>query len=314
MDERTVDRRTFLKGAAAAAGLASALGPGAVFAAEETIPRRKLGKTGLEVSLFGLGGYYLGRMDDDAAARNVVARAYDLGVNYFDTAPSYKRGRSESRIGAALKGKRDRVVLATKSTQKTAASVMAELEASLKRFGTDHVDLLQMHSLSDRSDVDRRFARDAAIAGFERAKKEGKARFIGVTGHVDPGVMSTALDRYPFDTILLPLNPADPHYLSFEKGTLPKAIEKGVGVIGMKVLAAGNLVGKGKLPASECLHYVGTLRVSTMILGCDSIAQVDENAAALRGFTRVDGTAMIKIRASAKRFKGRETEWYKRTT
>jgi len=313
MDERTVDRRTFLKGAAAAAGLAGTLGPAAAFAADDTIPRRKLGKTGLEVSLFGLGGYYIGRMSDDAEARNVIARAYDLGVNYFDTAPSYKSGLSETRIGAVMKGKRDKFILTTKSTQKTAASVTAELDASLKRLGTDHVDLFQMHSLSDRRDVDRRFARDAAIKGFERAKKAGKARFIGVTGHVDPGVMATALDRFPFDTILMPLNPADPHYLSFEKGTLPKATEKRVGVIAMKALAAGNLVGKGKLPVSECLRYVASLPVATIILGCDSIAQVDENAAALRGFTRVDGTAMTKIRASAERFKGRDTEWYKRS-
>jgi aryl-alcohol dehydrogenase-like predicted oxidoreductase len=318
-EDTGLTRRDFLR-VTAVAGVAGALGPAARAAegdAEEApMPRRTLGRTKLEVSLFGLGCYYLGRMKSNEEADRVLRRVLHHGVNYFDTAPSYGKGLSEGRIGKAVKGRRDRVVIASKSFLAEGSRVLEELEGSLKRLGTGHVDLFQMHSVRNRDDLERRFAPGGAIEGFVKAKKQGKARHIGLTGHADPEVVNEALDRFAFDTVLVPLNCVDRHYLSFIETTLPKAKEKGTAVIAMKVFAAGNLL-EGEHPPvtpEECIRYTASLPVATAICGCDTVAQVDRDARAFKSFEPLSAAEKKAILRRTEPRRGRETEWYKRRT
>jgi len=301
-----VDRRTFLKTSAAGLVVAARL-----FADERPMPMRDLGRTGQKVSLAGIGTAEWGAGLADADADRMIGRAIDLGINYIDTAYSYGDGHSEEHLGRALKGRRDKVFLTTKTIPRDRASALHELETSLERLATDHVDLWQFHALARTGDTDRilREGEGALAAGLE-ARKKGLVRFLGITGHADPHVFVDALGRYDFDTLLIPLNCIDPHHLSFEEIALPKAVEKKTGVIAMKVYCSGRLVGKKIVTAEECLRYTYGLPISACIVGCTSVAQVELIAHVARNLDRMGDDERSALRARTKAHSP-GLEWYK---
>jgi aryl-alcohol dehydrogenase-like predicted oxidoreductase len=298
-----VTRRTFM------AGAAGALAAPWVFAEERPMPTRTLGRTGVKVSLAGLGCVQIGRRgmpEPDAVA--IVRRALELGINYIDTAQQYGQGLSEKRVGLALKGGlRDKVFLATKTLQRGSAGAERDLDGSLERLQTDHVDLWQFHAL--RSDGDTQRILDGAVKAGERAIKAGKARFLGITGHYDPQVFVNALKRYDFSTLLIPLNCIDPHHRSFEKTALPFANEKKTGVIAMKVYCSGNLPRYVK--AEDCLRYTYGLPISTCIVGCSSVAEIELAAHVARNLEKMSDKEREDARAKTKAHSP-GLEWYKR--
>jgi aryl-alcohol dehydrogenase-like predicted oxidoreductase len=241
------------------------------------IPRRALGKTGLQVSVLGLGGARIGTLDDGKAAAAVVRRCFDLGVNYFDTAAAGAYGLSQQRYGTALQGLREKVVFATKTRHRTATQAELDLNQSLSNLKTDHVDLYQVHNVINDEDIEFIFARNGVMEMIERARKAGKVRFVGVTGHTTPAILNKILERYAFDTILMPLSVTDGgnSQKSFEKETLPVALKKGMGVIAMKTLGAGLILRNKAATVEECLSYTWSLPVSTAILGCDRVEYVE---------------------------------------
>jgi aryl-alcohol dehydrogenase-like predicted oxidoreductase len=249
------------------------------------LPCRVLGKTGRAVTLLGLGGEGVLRTDGKgAAAVRVIHRAMDQGVNYFDTAPAYASSRDY--YGAALGERRRDIVLASKTHDRTRDGSLRLLDDSLRRLRTDYLDLWQLHDLRTADDLDRIFARGGALEALLQARAERRVRFLGVTGHHDPAVLLEALRRFDFDTVLVALNAADVHRLPFASTVLAHAAQCGLGVIGMKVFAAGALLGRGRLTAEEALGYVLSLAgVSTVIVGCRTPAEVDANVSAVRRFT-----------------------------
>jgi aryl-alcohol dehydrogenase-like predicted oxidoreductase len=254
---------------------AAALAGGALEAAGE-IPRRSLGKTGLQVSILGLGGAPVGRLPDHGAAVELVRLCYELGVNYFDTAAAGAYGLSQTRYGAALKSVRERVVIGTKTRHRTYTQAEIDLNQSLANLATDHIDLYQIHNVMNEEDIEFIFARRGVMELVEKAKQAGKIRFVGVTGHTDPAVLNRIIGQYAFDTVLMPLSVADGanHAKSFEERTLPLARKKGMGIIAMKTLGAGALVRQRVASEEEALRYVWTLPVSTAILGCGTAEQI----------------------------------------
>ncbi len=278
------------------------------------LPRRPLGRTGFQSTLFGLGCFPLGSLPDTDAAVEVIVRALDLGCNYLDTAPSYGQGRSEERVATALAGRPDAkdVFVATKTHTRTGAEARRDLEGSLKRLGRDRVDLVQVHAVKDAADLERALAPEGPLKALQQAREEGLVRFVGVTGHYDPVVMRRAIESDEFATILFPLNCVDRHRHSFEKETLPAAIEQGVGRVAMKVFASGNLVKKG-VPAEPCLRYVYALDVSTVVVGCRTVEEVDLAARVAREGRPLGVEERAALLDSTARHQGPAVEWYKRT-
>jgi aryl-alcohol dehydrogenase-like predicted oxidoreductase len=304
-----LSRRTFLKSSAAAGVLGAA---SRLFADERPMPMRDLGRTGVKVSLAGIGTAEWGKKLADADADRMVARAIELGINYFDTAFSYGRGEAEAHLGRALKGRRDKVLLTTKTLPRSRKGALEELEKSLDRLGTDHVDLWQFHALTTTRDTDEILREgDGALAAGLEAKKKGLVRFLGITGHADPEVFVDALSRHDFDTLLVPLNCIDPHHRSFEEIALPKAVERKTGVIAMKVFCSGRLVGQKIVSAEECLRYTYGLPVSTCIVGCTSVEQVELAAHVARNLVEMGDEERAKVRDRTKP-SSPGLEWYKR--
>jgi len=237
------------------------------------IPKRPLGKTGLQVSVLGLGGARIGMQDDGKNAREVVRRCYDLGVTYFDAAGAGAYGLSQMRYGMALKGLRDKVIFGTKTRHRTATQAQLDLDQSLNNFGTDYIDLYQVHNVINDDDIEFIFGPRGVMEMIEKAKKAGKIRFVGFTGHTDPKIHNKMLERYPFSTVLMPLSAVDGSNAqkSFERETLPLAHKKGLGIIAMKVLSAGQLIQKKAATVEQCLRYVWSLPISTAIMGMDQL-------------------------------------------
>jgi aryl-alcohol dehydrogenase-like predicted oxidoreductase len=279
------------------------------------MPTRALGGTGEKVSLLALGGHPLGQLQDDERAVRIIRRALELGITYFDTAPSYSRHRSERRIGEALGDRRDDVLIATKSYQLPAAKALAELEGSLGALGTDRVDVFQVHAVGDAEDRARKLDPEKGVlAAALKAKRQGKVRYIGVTGHADPEVMADCLDVHDFDTLLVPVNCADPLHRSFVEHTLPRAKEKGVAVVAMKVFAAGKLVAgeKPRATVEECLRYALSQDVATATAGFDSIAELEADVRAAKAFRPLPAEAQTALTERQAPHPGRSLEWYKR--
>lgn len=253
--------------------------------APSELPRRLLGKTGQEVTLFGLGGEGVLRTDGrhkEAAA--VIQRALDQGVNYCDTSPVY--ASSMDYYGATLRERRKQIILASKTHERTRDASLRLLDASLRRVRTDHLDLWQLHDLRTMDQVERIFAKGGAIEALIEAREQKRVRFLGLTGHHDPVILLEAMRRFDFDTVLVALNAADIHNQSFIRIVLPEAQRRGMGVIGMKVCAGGKLLGTGQLLADEALGYVLSLPgVSHVIVGCKTPGEVDDNARIAREFT-----------------------------
>lgn len=266
-------RRDFVKTAAGVGFAAASASAGQL----GDIPKRKLGKTGLEVTIMSLGGARIGNLPDERPALDVVRRCYDLGVNYFDTASAGAYGLSQTRYGKALADVNKNVIFGTKTRHRTWAQAELDLNQSLSNLKRDWIDLYQVHNVMHQADIDAVFARDGLMEMIEKAKRDGKIRFVGFTGHMDPRVLAKMLEMYDWDTILMPLSVTDGAHdgFSFEESVLPAANKKGLGVIAMKTTGVGALPGEGVSPLEECLGYVWSLPVSTAILGCTTIEQVE---------------------------------------
>jgi predicted aldo/keto reductase-like oxidoreductase len=267
--------------------------------ANPPIPRRLLGKTGCEVSQFGLGGEGVlrthGRMAEAVA---VIHRALDQGVTYCDTSPVY--AGSIDYYGAALGERRTQVFLASKTHERTRDGSLRLLDESLKRLRTDHLDLWQLHDLRTPGDLKLIFSHGGALEALVQAREEGRVRFLGLTGHHDPAILLEAMHRFDFDTVLVALNAADAHRLSFAQTALVEATRRGMGVIGMKVYAAGALFrGDARsrpVASTQAMGYVLSLPgVSTVVIGCSTPAEVDENAQIARAFQSYDASTMRAI-------------------
>jgi aryl-alcohol dehydrogenase-like predicted oxidoreductase len=247
-----------------------------------TLPQRALGSTGAKVTILGLGGEgVLRTFGYEREAQGVIEAALKAGITYFESARAYSG--SEAYLGKGLKGQRDRIFLTSKSHGRTRDEAEEHLAATLRNLKTDHLDLWQVHDVRTRQDLEALTAPGGALEVFRWAKEEGYARFIGVTGHHDPAILRQALDLYDFDTVLLPVNPAEPHSQSF----LPlaqEALDKGLGVIGMKVLARGLVNQLDLAPVRAYVHYALSQPVSLVVIGCDSPEHVQELAQAAREF------------------------------
>lgn len=279
------------------------------------IPTRPFGKTGRTVTCFGLGSYYVGAAATDSDGIAVVQRALDLGVTYIDTAPSYVSGASERRVGKALEKRRDQVFLSTKTLERDARGVQRDLDGSLKRLRTDHVDLIQVHCVRDAKDLEAVLSEAGPLPALIQARDQGKVRFIGVTGHEDPVVMKSAIESYAWDSVLLPLNPVDPHWKSFLEGALPAASKKGIARVAMKVFASGRIVaGDAALSAEDCLRFSFALDVSTSIVGCATVAEVELAAKIASEAKPLSDEQRASLISAAARFSGKTgsgVEWYK---
>jgi aryl-alcohol dehydrogenase-like predicted oxidoreductase len=308
-----LSRRAFLAAAAAAPFVRLPQDPAR--SDPPAIPTRQLGRTGLQVPILGLGTAPLGTLPDDQedAAVAVVRRAFELGVRYFDTAPSYDQHRAERRLGKALAGKREQVVLATKSFLVPKEKALAELDDSLRTLGTDHVDVFQVHAIGDAADRQRKLdPEQGTLAAAIAAQKAGKCRFIGFTGHAEPDVIAQALDDFAFDTLLVPVNCADPLWVSFVQRVLPKAKAKGTAVVAMKVFAAGKLLETGGVTAAECLRFALSQDVAVAVPGCRTIAEIDADAAAVRPFVPLGDKEQAELTAKLGKHPGNSLEWYKK--
>jgi predicted aldo/keto reductase-like oxidoreductase len=274
------------------------------------IPKRTFGKTGAELTAIGLAGGRFPLITPDEAVA-LTRRALELGINYFDTAHGYWNGRSEEVYGHVLPAVRRQVFLTTKSAERTRRGAEDQLHLSLKRLKTDHVDLWQVHAIQDKDDVAKIFAPGGAIEAFEAAKKAGKCRFIGFTGHHDPEAHLAMLEAYDkWDSILMPLHVADPHYLSFEQRVLPVAVERGMGIQGMKNFANAKLL-QG-FSVRECLGYVLSLPVHCTAVGCTTPGQLEDDVRVVREFRRFDAAQMTALRARSEPLKGPRLEDWKR--
>jgi predicted aldo/keto reductase-like oxidoreductase len=262
-----------------------------------TLPRRTLGRTGHQVTLFGLGGEgVLRTTGQDAAAAKVIHRALDLGVNYCDTAPAYSG--SMDYYGAALGERRRDVFLASKTHDRTRDGSLRLLENSLKRLRTDHLDLWQLHDLRTMSDLDQIFGKGGAMEALLQAQTEKRVRFLGLTGHCDPAILLEGMKRFRFDTVLVALNAADVHRLSFIKTVLVEAAKQGTAAIGMKVCAQGALLGPDALTMDEAVGYVLSLpAVSHVIIGCRTPGEVEDNARIVREFKPFTDARMRELEA-----------------
>lgn len=246
------------------------------------LPQRVLGNTGVKVTILGLGGEgVLRTFGYEQEAQAMVAAALEEGITYFESARAYSG--SEAYLGKALKGRRQEIFLTSKSHGRSREEAEGHLALTLRNLRTDYLDLWQVHDVRTADDLKALTAPNGALEVFRWAKEEGYARFIGVTGHHDPDILRQALDLYNFDTVLLPVNPAEPRSQSF----LPlarEALDRGLGVIGMKVLARGLAPQLALAPVRDYVHYALSQPVSLTVIGCDSPEHVRELAAAAREF------------------------------
>ncbi|NNM05183.1 MAG: aldo/keto reductase [Gemmatimonadetes bacterium] len=261
------------------------------------MPERPLGKTGHNVRLFSLGGQAtIEQQGTDAESDAIINRAIDLGVNYIDTAAAYGRGISQVYVGRVMATRRDEVFLATKTHDRTRDGSFGLLEESLKSLQTDRLDLWQMHNVRSMEDLDRRFGDDGSIHALREAKEQGIVKHVGITGHADPDVLVEGLKRFDFDTILLALNPADKYHRPFMDNLLPLANEKGMGVIAMKIPARGRIFQEGGLTSMrEALTWTFSQPISTVIVGCDNVAQLEENISAAVDFQPMNSAQMAAV-------------------
>ena len=330
------DRRKFLKagGSLAAAMLAQGALPAsaAVTVAPmpsnartmASMPTRNLGKTGYKVGIFSLGGQAaLEKPNNFDHAVPIIERALDLGVNYIDTSSIYGGPDrwSEQYVGSVMKTRRNEAFLATKTKERTRDGSMRMIDRSLKLLNTDHVDLWQLHDVGLSEDVDAIFARGGAMEALLAMQEQKVVRYLGVTGHYRPEALMDIVNRHNFDTILMAMNAADAHIHSFTDQLLPLVVEKQMGIIGMKVPARGRLLTgwtpppleqqqhswegsaiaarSGVMSMRDAMHFTLTHPVSTVIIGCDSIAQLEENVQIARDFTPLSTSQMASLNAAA---------------
>lgn len=249
------------------------------------IPRRKLGKTGVEVTVLGLGGEGILRSRGfDREAEQVINRALDLGINYCESARAYDG--SEAYYGLALRERRSEIFLTSKSHARDKQGALNHLHQTLRNMRTDHLDLWQVHDVRTGDEIVEIFGAGGAIEAFVEAKEKGLTRFIGVTGHHDPAIIRACIERFPFDTVLLPINPAEPVHQSFMEQVVPLAREREMGIVGMKVYLRGLVTRIPGHPGMEpFIRFALSQPVSNMVIGCDDVKQVEENVRLAQSFT-----------------------------
>ncbi len=302
------NRREFLErltigvaGATSAAATALVAPPAA--AATGEMPYRTLGRSGEKVSLLGLGGYHIGNQKDEQESIRIVRTALDSGVNFLDNCWDYNGGESEIRMGKALRdGYRNKAFLMTKVDGQLKELATEQIDESLRRLQTDHLDLLQIHEVIRPGDPDRIFGAGGSFEAVMAAKKAGKVRYIGFTGHKDPDIHLKMLDTafahgFTFDSVQMPLNVMDYHFKSFGRKVVPVLVEHGIGVLGMKSLAFGNILKSNTVTAIECLHYAMNLPTSVVINGCDSLERLEQGLQAARTFRPLTQAELDSIHA-----------------
>jgi predicted aldo/keto reductase-like oxidoreductase len=281
-------RRDFIK-AVALTGIVSSF-DGVLHASTGTVPRRTLGHTGEKVSMVGLGGYHIGNQSDENESIRIIRAALDGGINFLDNCWDYNGGESEVRMGKALRdGYRQKAFLMTKIDGRDAKTANSQLEQSLQRLQTDHIDLLQFHEVIRMNDPERIFADGGGMETAVKARQAGKIRYIGFTGHKSPEIhrhMLEVADRHNFlfDTVQMPLNVMDAHFDSFEKIVLPILVKKNIGVLGMKPMGDKVILRSNTVSALECLQYAMSLPTSVVITGCDSMEIVNQALQVARDF------------------------------
>ena len=292
------NRRIFVGGAFAGLPLTNAFAAPPKPKAGD-IPRVKFGKTGVEVSIIAQGGARMDLHPDIPTAAAHVRKMYELGITYFDCARAYWDGKSEEAYGIGLQGVRKNVFLTTKTMGRTAKDVKADLDMSLRLLKTDYVDLWQIHSVQNREEFEQIAGPGGALEALEAAKKAGKCRFIGFTGHFDPHVHAAflkATDRW--DTAMMPIHAADQQYLSFEKIALPEAVERGVGLQAIKVFGKAFLL--RSLSSADCLKYsLSQPGVHVAICGAGTQGPMEDNIRAVQNFKRLTAEAVADIRKRA---------------
>jgi aryl-alcohol dehydrogenase-like predicted oxidoreductase len=303
-------RREFIGVAGAAITSTSALSAQTTAGGE--IPRRPFGGTGAQVSILGVGGFHLGSAQDLNEARMIVDTALDAGINFFDNAWEYHNGRSEEWLGEAIKQKRDRAFLMTKVCTHGRSRIIAMrmLEESLRRLRTDHLDLWQIHEVIYENDPDLIFKLDGAAEALVQAKREGKVRFVGFTGHKDPSIHLKMLQHgFAFEAVQMPLNCFDANFRSFEREVLPELNRQGVAVLGMKSMGgSGEMVSHGAITAAEALSYAMSLPVAVTISGMDSLGVLQQNLEIARGFKPISPAEMQQLRDRC-RFDASDGRW-----
>jgi hypothetical protein len=327
---RRQGRREFLKAGGAVA--AALLAPSAALAdVQKTLPplpsnprtpaampTRNLGKTGYRVGIFSLGGQAaIEKPNNFDVAVPIIERALDLGVNYIDTSSIYGGPDrwSEQYVGKVMAHRRNEAFLATKTRERSRDGSMRMIEKSLQLLQTDHVDLWQLHDVGVQANVDQIFAKGGALEALLEMQQQKVVRFLGVTGHFRPDALMECIRRHPFDTILMAMNAADPHHFSFNEQLLPLAVEKQMGIIGMKIPARGRILSTwtppsdlkhswedtvgpqtpGALTIREAMYYTLSRPVSTVIIGCDTIAQLEENVQLAREFTPLSDSQAAEL-------------------
>ncbi len=329
-------RRTFLKNIALATG--AMMIPTSGFGAPrndkwgQILPLRKLGRTGREVTMLGLGGYHVG-WTTEKDAQEVIETAIDGGIRFFDTAESYDNGGSERRYGKYLVPKyRDEVFIMSKSTAKNGKQALEHLEGSLQRMGCDYVDLWQVHSLSTPEDVDERIENEI-LEVFEKAKAQGKVKHIGFTGHQNPFAHKRMLERTVsndiFETVQMPINVIDSYFHSFIENVLPIALDRNFGVLAMKTLSDGRLFAEKKMKekliwtsddplipnhisVEEALFFVWSLPISVLITGAENKIMLQEKIELANRFVKLSQSDRINLTARLHAKAGASIEYYKK--
>ena len=316
-----MNRRTFMHLTIASGIAAGVLGPRAWAEEKKSggMFHRTLGSTGEKVSAIGVGGFHIGRPSEEEGIR-IIRTAVDAGINFLDNSWGYFRGNSEVRMGKALRdGYRDKVFLMTKIDARDRQGAADQIDECLKRLQTDRVDLLQFHEMNTREDPDRIFARDGALEAVLAAKKAGKLRYIGFTGHKAPAIHLytmelAAKNGLRFDAVQMPLNVMDAHYLSFEHEVLPVLNKEKIGVLGMKTFGFGAILKSKVVTARECLHYVLNLPTSSIIVGMQSMDELNQALEAARTFKPMDKTEVAALLArTADAARDGQFEHYKST-
>jgi aryl-alcohol dehydrogenase-like predicted oxidoreductase len=267
------------------------------------IPYRKLGRTGQEVSIVGIGGFHIGQKPTEDEAIRIVRTALDGGVNFLDNCWDYNEGASEIRMGKALRdGYREKAFLMSKIDGHTKAAAARQIDESLRRLQTDHVDLMQFHEVIRPGDPKLIFGSGGSFDAMVEAKREGKVRYIGFTGHKSPDIHLHMLEvakahQFHFDTVQMPLNVMDAHYESFGQKVLPVLVEQEIGVLGMKPLGSGWILPSKTAGAIECLHYAMTLPTSVVITGCDSMDILQQALKAAQEFRPMDASQIASLLA-----------------
>ena len=301
--DSSLSRRGFLGFAAASIFLAGTDQQNLHSESKNSIPYRRLGRTGEKVSLVGLGGYHLGKQGDPQESIRIIRTGLDNGINFLDNCWDYNGGESEIRMGQALRdGYRQKAFLMSKIDGRTTTAATSQIDESLRRLQTDRIDLLQFHEVIRDTDPDRIFAEGGALEAVFRAQKAGKIRFIGFTGHKSPDIhlkmlATAAKHKFSFDAVQMPLNVMDAHFNSFEKKVLPVLLKNDIGVLGMKPMGDHFILESQTATAVECLHYAMNLPTSVVITGCDSLSILEQALQAARSFKPLGSSEVTTLLA-----------------